>query len=154
MPGRPQIGGRQRTFGVAVTLSRNQSRGRVAGDRGGGLLERGRMVVEFGGEEFVDRAGAGLGLVTDGAGDLAADHAGIRVAAAEAAHVGNRGARERDCLHRVDVGVGRRRLAIATRQQHANQRQPKCHSQQEKHDPTHFPNGVPAVLIEKASMGV
>ncbi len=62
-------------------------------------------LVHLAGDEFVDRAGAGLGLVTDRDGDLAAGHAGVGLAGAEAARIGYRGARQAHGLGGVDLGV-------------------------------------------------
>jgi len=42
-------------------------------------------------------------------------------------------------VHGVDPRIGRRRLGAAAGQQHANDGQPERHSQQEEHDPTHYP---------------
>src|SRR5450631_344215 len=127
MPNRRQIGGGQRALS-----------GRRGRRRFGGGLVGGRGLFNRGGDEVVDRARAGFGLVADRDGYLAADRAGIGLPVAEAAHIGHGGARQRHGLLGIYIGIQRRRFRAAW-QQHANDAYPEGHSQQKKHDPTHYP---------------
>ena len=127
MPGRRHVGPGQRALA-----------GRGNGVHFGGRLFRRGLLGELGGDEVVDRARARFGLVAERDRDLAAGLAGIGLPVAEPARVGDRCARQRHRLFGVDIGVARRRFRAAW-QQHANDGQPECHTQQKEHEPTRFP---------------
>src|SRR6185437_13209393 len=53
------------------------------------LFVRRGLLVELGGDEFIDRARAGFGFVADSDGDFAAHHAGAGPAFTEPPHIGH-----------------------------------------------------------------
>ncbi|MEI9803912.1 MAG: hypothetical protein WDN48_04890 [Pseudolabrys sp.] len=77
---------------------------------------------------------------------LAANDASVGLPIAEAAHIGHGRTRQSGGLRRVDLRFGRRRLGAAAWQQHTNDADPERHSQKEKHDPTHYPDGFPTAF--------
>jgi hypothetical protein len=57
------------------------------------ILQQLEIIPDFVDDEVIDHLGAGLGALADRDRRLGADHAGLRLAVAETAHVGNRRAR-------------------------------------------------------------
>jgi|SRR5215471_9561640 len=87
-------------------------------------------------DELVECARASLGFVTESNRNLAAGHAGIGLALAEAAHVGDGCARKRYGFRRIDLCFWRFGL-VAARQQYAYDAQPERHPKKKEHDATH-----------------
>jgi hypothetical protein len=115
---------------------------------GSRFISRSRLVVQLGGDEFVDRACASLRFVADRDGYPATDHASVGLPVAETSHIRHRGACQCSGLCRINLRIRRSRLGTTAWQQHTNDAQPKSHSQKEKHDPTHYPRRLSAALNE------
>jgi len=114
VPGRREVGGGQGTLD------------------GAGLVARGRPFAKLG-DELIECAGPGFGLLAERNRDLASRHTCVGLPFAESAYVRNRSGRQCHGFRRVDLCVCRRRL-VAAWQQYADDAQPECQPQKKEHD--------------------